>query len=332
MYLRRERWSEMVALALFTVIQLFGLLTSPNFIVFQFLFAVAMVAMFIFDRNKKMLFLMCKWGGGMIAAASVYFLFFKIPYFHSYFLTGFFTGVPFCMPDITTFISIPFRWILLPHFPYGSDKVDALLFLIAVTAFAAFYLKDLVIRIKAASVESRLIGLMAAIVLLGLLIQVVLYILNGFPLWESRYYAAVFFVIAAALLLLLRDILTINIMLVCCFFWMYRLIAVEYPKIVQRTEALSVIEQRKVEIMMQPRPALFAEQMENQQSYMFVLMGNIYIRYPETRIKLFLKSDPAVPERMIYFQRLSEWHYPLGIVFEEDTSAFHIIEMKQSKP
>lgn len=328
-YINRKRWYPIFSIGLFAIIQLLGLLTSANFVVFQLLFVGAMIGMFLFDRNREAFILIAKWGGCIVLTAVVYFSFFKIPYFHSYFLTGFFTDVPFCISDIVIFAGIPFRWVMLPHLPYCSDMVDGFLFIMMLIAITGYYRKGIVAGIKSASVGSRFIGLMAVCLLLGLCVQLLLYNLKGFPLWESRYYAAVFFVVPIAALLLVREVLTINILLVCCCLWMARLVAVEYPKIEQRREALKVIEQTQSEIRSQPKPALFAEQVKNNQSSMFVLMGNIYIRYPETRTKLYLMTDSSLMDRTLYFQRLSSWHYPLGLVFAADSSAFYNVPSKK---
>ncbi|MES2560097.1 MAG: hypothetical protein V4590_10175 [Bacteroidota bacterium] len=329
-YLNRLRWSILVSTVLFTIVQLLGLLTSANFIVFQFLFAGAMMGMFLFEHNRARVLDAGMWVGSIVVAATVYFSFCKIPYFHSYFLSGFFTEVPIRMEDLKTFASIPFRWLMLPHIPYGSDVADVLLFVLMAGAFAGYHRKAIVTGIKSATAKSRFIGLMAIGLLVGLGVQLFLYCVNGFPLWESRYYAAVFFVVPAALLLLLSDVFTIKILLVCCCLWLTRLAVVEYPKIGERKETLGVIAQRHVEILSQPKPVLFAEQMQNHQSSLFVLMGNLYIRYPETRGKLFLMSDPTVVERAAYFKRLSDWHYPMGLVFTADSSLYYKIETEMN--
>jgi hypothetical protein len=105
---------------------------------------------------------------------------------------------------------------------------------------------------------------------------------------------------------------------------MTRLVMVDYPKIASRKTVLISVDSLQQSVMKLNKPTLFIEHMENRQSSLFVQMGNVYIRYPQTRQKLFLMSDPSVPERIAYFKRLSEWHYPIGLIFAADTSNFHV--------
>lgn len=328
-YFNRERWPVAASIGLFTVIQLLGLLTSANYIVFQLLFVAALIAAGIYTQGREFLLSTITWIGGTIISAVVYFTWFKIPSFHSYFLNGFFSEVSVCFSDIIRFASIPFRWIMIPHIPMCSDEVDVLVFTIAVLVFVGFTLKELKKNVEPVTGDSLIVGLMATGMVLALLIQIILYAVKGYPLWESRYYAPVFFVVPVALMVLLRNKLSHKVVILCSCLLILRLVAVEYPKIEVRKAVLVGLEQTRSEIMNQPQPALFVEQIKNNQSLMFVLMGNVYIRYPETRKKLYLMTDSALMARTIYFQRLSDWHYPLGLVFTADSSLYYKVPAKE---
>jgi hypothetical protein len=80
--------------------------------------------------------------------------------------------------------------------------------------------------------------------------------------------------------------------------------------------------------MNNPKPSLFIDQLENKQSSQFVKMANVYIRFPDLREKIFLQVDSTSSERTAYFQRLSDWHYPIGLASDNDSlSSYSLIEL-----
>jgi hypothetical protein len=151
-------------------------------------------------------------------------------------------------------------------------------------------------------------------------------------LWESRYFAPVFFILPVALLRLLPTRLLPGILLFYCTLCLMRLYGVEYPKIEERKQVLQQIALIQRVISNQPKPSLFVEEVSNKQSQVFGLLGNVYVRYPETRTKLFFVSDSTVTERRAYFERLSDWHYPLGMVSKVDSAVFHMIGTTEVRP
>lgn len=323
-YFKKQQWKVFTSMIVFTGIQMLGLLTSPNFIVFQILFVVTHIAMMVWHDRKEAFFAIIKWEACLLLSVVLYFSFFKVPYFHTYFLHGFFTSVAFSTGDIATFVSIPFRWFMLPHFPFCSDRVDGMVFLLAVIGLTGYFAKKIVSAVRLYAQVSKFFVLMAIFLLLGIGIQLVLYFLIGIPMWESRYYATVFFVLPLAVLSLLRDVLSIKIMLLICCLWFMRLVAVEYPKLEARRMDLLKVSELQLLVMNNPKPSLFIDQLENRQSSQFVAMANVYIRFPNLRDKIFLQVDSTSSERTAYFKRLSDWHYPIGLTFEADSAMFTI--------
>lgn len=321
-YVNRYQFSKSTSLILFAVVQLLGLLTSASFLIFQLLFSLALLGVAIYKRSEVRLPESLKWLGCVLVTAIIYFTWLKIPYYHSYFFKGIFTAGSFNLNELKTFVSIPFRWLFLPHVPGASDEVDGVVFLMTVIGVLFYFRKPIFKQESVVSEREQLLGLMAIGILAGMGIQLLLYAVKGYPLWEGRYYAIVFFFIPIALGVFLRNVLSNKLIMVCACLWLTRLVMVEYPKIEIRRSVLASVNQLQQTIMAQSKPTLFLEHMDNKQSSLFGQMGNVYVRYPQTREKLFLMSDPSVPERTAYFKRLSEWHYPVGLVFEYDTSHF----------
>lgn len=324
-YLNRKKWSHRLVMCMFIVIQFAGLLTSAGFVVFQLLFLIVVIGVRVFSKNRALLVESIPWVLCVLLPVVVYFTWLKIPYYHFYFLTGIVTEVPFSQTELKTFVSIPFRWFFLPHFPLASDEVDGVLFLLLILGLIGYY-RDIIFR-KPNFKEERevFVVLMAVGVLLGLMLQLLLYVVKGYPLWESRYYAAVFFVVPLALILVLKEIKTIKMLVLIMCLWMFRMVGIEHSKIEERRNKMKEVEHLQSTILERTKPTLFIEQLKNRQSSVFGMMGNLYVRYPATREKLFLKIDTTEQARKAYFERLSGWRYPLGTVTEIDSEVFYLI-------
>lgn len=323
-YLNRAQLKPVLYLLLLFIIQLAGFLTSSNFTVLQCLFIPALLVYSFFNRsaaeNKLALY-------AVIATAlssSLYFIFFRIPYFHHFFLANLFTAKPFSSQLLTEFISTPFRWIMIPHLPFLSDAADSVL-LCASIFFLLFVKRAELTRVSRALPGSFTVtGIIALLLFLLMLAQLAMMLLTGFPLWITRYYAAVFFTTGITLSLIFFPLINNRILGIFLVLLCLRLTGVEFPKIgTRKTEHDNAANEQRA-LVESKTPVIFEETETDYAA--FSQLGNMYVHNPSLRNRLVLKYNEKDTERANYFLRLKAMHYPLQLMPPFDSADRMILQ------
>lgn len=302
------------SLWLLLLLNLLGLLTSPNFVLLQLVAIPACLLSKKITWSRQWLLLLAATGFANV----LYFTVCKIPYFHQYFSAGFTTPVPFNWQAVQTALDIPFRWMLLLHLPGATPVIDAMLNLLLLVVVGWVYRKSIRTVYKQFNANQQLIMWMGIGAMVLFVLHLAAYGVLGWPTWSFRYFGILSCWGAAAIIVFVArsprgwvTVLFIGAVL--------RLAMVEWPKIPERYAERQQLKQAAQQLINQPKPILFVEDLTNPKP-VFSWLGNMYALYPESRTKLFFKPDPANPERIAYFQRIGDWHYAIGLEFAQPDS------------
>jgi hypothetical protein len=321
-YTHRNGLKPIVYFGVLLVIQLAGLLTSVNFILVQSIFGAAILLLLRlnhFPAEKKLNWLSLL---ACLLSASIYFQFFRIEYFHTFFTTNLFSDKPFNRELFNEFVSIPFRWIMMPHIPSLSDLWDVAVFCVAVALLLFLKPAGFITSFKELFQTNKVITIMAVLVCAFLLIQLGALGITGFPLWPGRYYTTVFFLVAVILSVTLLSLTDARLLGILMISFCLRLSMVEFPKIDYRKTEMDKLSIEQLGWLHQNKPIIFVETPTDYS--VFSVMGNMYTGNPMLKNKLILKYNEEDIDRARYFLMLKQFNYPLTMTQTIDSSALVI--------
>lgn len=303
------------------MLPLIGLLVTPVFFAGQFVLIISLLLLGRWCNEGYLIRQSLRLALGALFSLLVFLVFFHVDYQHSSLLDGYLLNYlrhPQLQPlPGLEFWSIPFRWVLLPHVPGISEKADG------GVALIAFAWLGIVTRREWSTAPAgiRLVGVAVLLVLALLMLQLLLHLCTGIPLWAYRYYTALFFFLplVAGWLLCRYTIsrgkyLAAGVLLALGCFRIAGL-CMEIPEREQRQHILEVYR----DAIAGRGCAVFAEYY-SPDAYEMGIYGELYIRYPELRGKMIYAAD-----------RGAEWNAWFGIL---DSLGYHtgIRDAKQFVP
>lgn len=317
LYANRTQLKPVWYFAFLLLIQLAGLLTSSNYMVLQGLFVLALIIQFRLikqpDENRTVLLSI----SATILSSCIYFLFFKIAYFHSFFVTNLFSAKPFNGQMLNELISAPFRWIMMPHIPPLSDAIDVIVFCVLLGIMLIKRRQKLIPEFRDKSWSYKTLGIITALLLFFMLLQVVAMFTLDFPLWPVRYYTSVFFIAGIILSGLVLSTTDTRVAALLLLAFCLRLVWVEFPKIETRKAEQDQLSIEELGWKHENKPIIF---IETETDYsVFSIFGNMYINNLPIKDRLRLKYNEKDTARANYFRQLEAFHYPLQFVHEMDS-------------
>jgi hypothetical protein len=318
LYINRMQLKPFFYFILLFIIQLAGLLTSSNYMVLQILFVIALIIHAritgsIAEKHFIRLSVLAT-----ILSTSIYFLFFRISYFHQFFATNLFAPKPFNSGLFTEFISTPFRWIMMPHIPPLTDMMDVLIFIILLLLLIIAKRTQLAHAVSSLSSSFKAMGFITALLLLFMVLQLAALFIGGIPLWPARYYTPVFFIAAMFLAGTLVISADLRILALLLFAFCLRITFVEFPKIEVRKAEQDRLSIEELGWKHENKPIVFVET-ETDYS-VFSVLGNMYTGNTQLKDRLILKYNAKDSERANYFLRLKAFHYPLQFIDQVDST------------
>jgi len=208
-------------------------------------------------------------------------------------------------------LTIPFRWIMVPHIPFASLHADVILF--------SLFFSWLMFQCRKSPVGNLLYAFsftaVGCLVLL-LVMQLLLQAIAGVPVWEPRYYAIVFFLVPVLLVLLLKRVdykMQISLIFCLCAGLISRLV-VEFNKIPAREKMQYELTELATQLSNETCVVVVEKPM--QPTFEFSVYGELYIRYPLLRNKMQMVFERG-PMGDEYIQLLHRLRYPVNVITKQ---------------
>jgi hypothetical protein len=297
-----------LGLMVFILTALLGVLTSMLYLVFLvFLLALLLLLRVSYSYTHIPVARLCY---GLLIVAGVYFIFFRIDFFIGFLQQVYVHDVVPRMPDSEQ-LTIPFRWLMLPHVPFLSLQTDVVLFIL--------FFGWLIVKYRKTQTGNVLHTFtLIAVICLGLLFvaQLVLQAFVGVPVWVPRYYAIIFFGVPVLFTLLLSKVeYTIRMALIVCLCaGMFSRLAVEYNKIPAREKMQTQIAELAAQLRNESCVVVVEQPMHP--TFELSVYGELFIRYPSLRSKMHMVFERG-PMGDEYVQLLQKLGYPVGVTVSQ---------------
>lgn len=294
------------------VLQLLALFTSPVMVLFFCIIFAGLYIMYLRYREKIFLQQAIRFLLSAIITSLIYFFFFKVNNLLTHFTTKYsITAGKLHFPPDLSFLELPFRWILVPDFPFLSNPADGLLFFLLFAVLIATGRKQLTNHIRYAPLLQKQLLVFALLFVTGFGIHLMLHLFFSVPAWPNRYYAFIFFVIPFSIILI--SIYSINdkyrylFFLLLCACMLNRAYQ-EHEKVAARKQVLHKTEQELSGLLHEHCKAVCIEKFGGNYSE-FAHFGEWYIRYPQLRNRLYYLYTIQDDARAAYFNNLKQLGY-----------------------
>jgi hypothetical protein len=280
------------------IIQLISLLINPQLIIWH---ALLLILCFFttsdFREVAKAMLSVC-------VAAFIYALFFQISAFNVY-ITDTYSPELFTLRFHPSIAEWPFRWILLPDFPFVSDKVDALLTSTTFVVLVYYSVSRKQIRL------TNPLSAVAIVFISFVLLLVLAMTFAGIRVWESRYFTFGFYIVPFFIMALFQRTLTQKkfqwILFAFLVLQLNRVTGDVYETTIRKNE-WKVRAQRIQTIKPDIRPLIFKESCDNIY-YPFRVAGVVYVLNPSVRQNIDYSYCSSDTLRAAYFERLNDFGY-----------------------
>lgn len=303
--LSMQEWKIKDFICIF-ILQLLSLLVSPIMLLWSMMLSAAWAFQGKYEARKLLIIL------AVAGSYLVYYFFFRVKAFDSYFADAYFNFTFLFRPEITL-IEWPFRWVMLPDIPFLSDQVDGLIILIAIVVlFIAFYKRKY-------KLDLPLQVVLVSLVFAGIvLVLVLLTIFTDVQQWPVRYFAFAFFllgIVLTALIFVFEKHPSFYAMLTIFTLLLLGRSVAELNKMPERYAKLRQLEQQ---VLNDDETILHFCECDSVGDYaQFLMLGERYVHYPILRNKLVFSYDSKDPMRAAYFNRLKAMNYRLKMIFNE---------------
>lgn len=294
------------------VLQLLALFTSPLMVLFPCMLFSGLYIMYLRYREKLFLQQSIRLLLSAIITSLVYFSFFKVNDQLTHFTTKYsISSFALHLPPDPHFFELPFRWVLIPDFPFLSNTADGILFLILFVVLIVTGRKQLNSHFQFAPLLQKMMVVLALLLLAGFGIHFSLHLFFSIPAWPNRYYAFVFFAFPFAILV--TGIYGISEKYRLFFFLLLSVLMLnrayqEHEKVAERKQVLNKKELDLSGLLGNTCKAVCIEKFGGNYSE-FANFGEWYIRFPELRPRLYYLYTIQDDERAAYFNTLKQMGY-----------------------